>query len=85
MSNNERFDLLLVQSKETVLCVLAPYSKADIGDLVTCDAGMGEVIRKISWMSMDNEVIKFVEELTDVYDVEIVYNRGYVKEVEQNA
>ena len=85
MSNNDRFDLLLVQTKESVLCAVAPYSEAKVGDLVTCDGGMGEVIKKISWMSMDNEVVKFVEEIIPVYEAECVYNRGYVKEVEQDA
>lgn len=80
MSNNERFDLLLVQTKDSVLCASAPYGEAKIGDLVTCDGGMGEVIKKISWISMDNEVVKFVEEIIPVYEAVIVYNRGYVKE-----
>lgn len=85
MSNTDRFDLLLVQTKASVLCAVAPYNEANVGDLVTCDGGMGEVIKKISWMSMDNEVVKFVEEIIPVYEAECVYNRGYVKEVEQDA
>ncbi len=85
MSNTDRFDILLVQTKDSVLCAYAPYGEANIGDLITCDGGMGEVIKKISWMSMDNEVVKFVEELIEVYEVGTVYNRGYVKEGETNA
>lgn len=85
MSKIDRFDLLLVQTKDLVLCAYAPYNEAKIGDLVTCDGGMGEVIKKISWMSMDNEVVKFVEEIIPVYEAETVYNRGYVKEDKANA
>ena len=85
MVKNDRFDLLLVQTKDSVLCAYAPYGEACIGDLITCDGGMGEVIKKISWMTMDNEVVKFVEELIDVYEVSTVYNRGYAKEDEANA
>ena len=85
MSNTDRFDLLLLQTKDSVLCVSAPYGEAKMGDLVTCDGGMGEVINKISWMSMDNEVVKFVKELIQVYEAVTVYNRGYMKEAEQNA
>lgn len=85
MSKIDRFDILLLQTKDSVLCASAPYGEANIGDLVTCDGGMGEVINKISWMSMDNEVVKFVEELIPVYEAETVYNRGYVKEDEANA
>ena len=85
MSDTDRFDLLLVQTKDSVLCAYAPHGKANIGDLVTCDGGMGEVIKKISWMSMDNEVVKFVEELIEVYEVGTVYTRGYVKEGESDG
>lgn len=85
MSNTDRFDLLLVQTKDSVLCAYAPCGEACIGDLITCDGGMGEVIKKITWMTMENEVVKFVEELIEVYEVTCVYNRGYVKEDETNA
>ena len=85
MSNTDRFDLLLVQTKDSVLCAYAPCGEAIIGDLITCDGGMGEVIKKISWMIMGNDVVKFVEELIEVYEVETVYNRGYVKEDKTDA
>ena len=85
MGNNDRFDLLLVQTRESVLCAAAPFGEAKIGDLVTCDGGMGEVINKISWIPMDSEVVKFVEEIIPVYEAECVYNRGFVKEAKQDA
>ena len=85
MSNNDRIDLLLVQTKESVLCAVAPYGEAKVGDLITCDGGMGEVINKICWVSTDSEIVKFVEEIIPVYEAEVVYNRGYVKEGESDA
>lgn len=81
----ERFDLLLVQVKSSVVCALVPFGKADVGDLVTCDDGIGMVIKKVDWVDKDGEFVQFVQEIIPVYEAFAVYNLGYVKGEENDA
>ena len=77
--NSDRFDLLLVQVKASVVCAIVPFSKAKVGDLVTCEDGIGQVINKIEWLEKDGKFVQFVQEIIPVYEAIAVYNRGYVK------
>ena len=85
MSKGERFDLLLVQVKDSAVCAVVPFGKAQVGDLVTCEDGIGEVISKIEWLEKDGNVVNFVKEIISVHEAVTVYHRGYAKEVEQDG
>jgi hypothetical protein len=82
---SDRFDLLLVQIKSSVVCALVPFNRAEVGDLVTCDDGIGMVIKKVDFLEKDGEFVQFVQEIIPVYEAVSVYNRGYVKGEEKNG
>lgn len=72
-------DLLLVQLPDgTKHLVIAPSHKADVGDLVLFNEGIGTVLRT-AWLGIDTEMIgELLGELTDVYVAKEIFGRSWI-------
>lgn len=85
MSKLERFDLLLAEDGASVVCLIAPFNKAKVGDLAYFDGRVCKIINKLEWLERDCETVRFVNDIIPVYETEAIFNRGYAKEEKEDA
>lgn len=82
----DKVDILLVQSEQQTVGVIAPFAKAKVGDLVQYNDGcIGKVVDSLEWLERDSKVQGFVMKILDIFEVEAVFNLGYMQEGETNG
>lgn len=79
-------DILLVRSEQQTVAVIAPATKAKVGDLVQYAGGcVGRVIDSVKWQEQNGPLQGFIARIIDIFEAEAVFNLGYAKEETTNG
>lgn len=82
----KRYDLLLMNDGDSVVdIVIAPYCEAEIGSLVEYEDRLGKVEKKISYQTIDSEVMQFIKAVLPVFEAKRIYRECWCEEEKENA